>query len=109
MIQSSQKKFTGKAKKDFNRLPAAIKSTVMGYVSRGFWFLEVLDDRKTYWLIKMAQYHFLEDENQKGKASQKGWAHEGIYKVSTKGEAKLARSTTIMPDGKEIYRDIIKL
>ena len=109
MIQSYQKKFIGKAKKDFNRLPESIKATVMGYVSRGFWFLEVLDDRKTYWLIKMAQYHFLEDENQKGRASQKGWVHEGIYKVSIKGEARLARSTTIMPDGKEIYRDIIKL
>jgi hypothetical protein len=109
VIQSYQKKFIGKAKKDFNRLPAAIKATVMGYVSRGFWFLEVLSDRKTFWLIKMAQYHFLEDEKQKGKANQNGWVHEGIYKVSIKGEAKLARSTTMMPDGKEIYRDIIKL
>ena len=109
MIQSYQKEFIGKAKKDFKRLPEAIKATVMGYVRRGFWFVEVIDDRKAYWLIKMAQYHFLEDELQKGKASEQGWVHEGIYKVSTKGEAKLARSTTIMPDGKEIYRDIIKL
>ncbi|NJM00558.1 MAG: hypothetical protein HC924_18085 [Synechococcaceae cyanobacterium SM2_3_2] len=47
MIQSYQKEFIGKAKKDFKRLPEGIKATVMGYVSRGFWFVEVIDDRKT--------------------------------------------------------------
>ncbi|NJM00557.1 MAG: hypothetical protein HC924_18080 [Synechococcaceae cyanobacterium SM2_3_2] len=52
----------------------------------------------------------MEDELQKGKASKKGWVHEGIYKVFTKdAQLRLARSTTITPDGKEIYRSIIKL
>ena len=108
MIQSYQKKFIGKAKKDFNRLPENIQKTVMGYVSRGFWFLEVVNKTNTYWLIKLGQYSFLEDEN--GKASEKGWVCENLYKVYTRdAQLRLARSRTINPDGKEIYRSIIKL
>ena len=102
MIVSHQP-LSARKNKELKRLPEPVKKTIQAYQQRGFWFEEIIANRKTYWIVQLSQYHFPD------RASEQCWYHQSIYKIRSNGEPQLARSRSKSPTGVIINRTFIKL